>query len=577
MGFIMFSINGMRQPQLISLKNPPDQAKVLHVNIAGYSEHDEYIISSWGGENEPDPFNFIFPKLANLLTQCEINSYQYECLVKELPEEVRRTFREWASVGDSSVFDNVAAPAKSEILNSKLNQKIANDEPLSINEATAINNLAFGLENLPRLPGEFLRIVEHNSLTPSPWGSKIQIGDVVTCSPCFMSASATFDYAQKKLANKHLLNEQTDTIILYKIHSPHFISSAVPLLREARSNSIVNEDEVLFPQYSCFQVDGFAVAKPVTHSGERQIIRIGVLLTQVEPQLNVLNIYTGEQITLCSPGLPNSDKITPPQRHSDEYAEYVMLRAKEIQKNMPQDDKYSLKKWSEDFILAVEKSEDYLIDNHSSKMISLTIIEALTHSKTFRQLVNYGICADEEYLGDIIFRHEFEINYESPTLYDLIKIKDLSLTELKKYNSCTSPIIPICEAGEISDITNDSESESDSESMIPTVSFGFAPNEDSEYLQSWQEGLIHEVVHHIAGTKDPSSQDGNNRLGPTEIIARKVAKELRWRIQEFRGYMDDERTNHINKRNFEALLDTVGRYQGQEQFFFEKLYKITQN
>lgn len=48
MGLFMFSINGMRQPQIISLENPPIKAEVLHVNIAGYSEHDEYIVSSWG-------------------------------------------------------------------------------------------------------------------------------------------------------------------------------------------------------------------------------------------------------------------------------------------------------------------------------------------------------------------------------------------------------------------------------------------------------------------------------------------------------------------------------------------------
>lgn len=119
-----------------------------------------------GGEKEPDPFNFIFPKLAHLLTQCEINSYQYECLVKELPETVQRTFREWASVGDSSVFDNDAESVTSGMWNSKLNQKIANDDTLSVDEAIAINNLAFGLENLPRLKVTFC--VLRNTTAQSP-------------------------------------------------------------------------------------------------------------------------------------------------------------------------------------------------------------------------------------------------------------------------------------------------------------------------------------------------------------------------------------------------------------------------
>lgn len=87
------------------------------------------------------------------------------------------------------------------------------------------------------------------------------------------------------------------------------------------------------------------------------------------------------------------------------------------------------------------------------------------------------------------------------------------------------------------------------------------------FLVVW---FFEKIAHHIAGTKDPISQEGDNRLGPTEIITRKVAKDLGWRIQESRGYMDDERTNYINIRNFEALLETVGRYQGQEQVFFGK-------
>lgn len=87
-------------------------------------------------------------------------------------------------------------------------------------------------------------------------------------------------------------------------------------------------------------------------------------------------------------------------------------------------------------------------------------------------------------------------------------------------------------------------------------------------MPSWQEGLIHEIIHHVTGSSDPSG-DSNIELGPTEILARRVAQELGWSVPDFKGYAEPEREAHLRLRNLNALRQAAMRHEENERAFFE--------
>lgn len=243
-----------------------------------------------------------------------------------------------------------------------------------------------------------------------------------------------------------------------------------------------------------------------------------------------------------------------PNRSDNAYADYVLDIGKRIPLSAT-----DLGNLYQNIIHAVRDSRGRLIDQHTVDMIGNTVLDALSRSQTFRDAVSYGIHNKEVHLGCIKYRNEYEINEESPVKVD--DIQSLTCTELYEYDVGQEPIFPICEAGE-----NDHEE--------PYVSFSVAPDANSYEMPSWQEGLIHEIIHHVTGASDPSG-DSNTELGPTEIIARRVAQELGWPIPDFIGYAEPEREAHLRARNLNALRQAATRHENNEGAFFERLDMIS--
>lgn len=279
--------------------------KCLFINISMPHGNSSFIINSYYNK-DLNHFDFIFPESnigskAKELYQSQIDICNYEDNVRNLTEVERLSIRGWSALGDEIGEDDYStytdgSPVVTFGSNYELNKKLAQGEMLDTNELLTVNSIKSGLEKLPAISGEFVRIAEHSDEFPSPWGHKVGVNDIVSCSPCFMSASLSLDYSACTMKyNKFLFPEKTNAIVIYKIICHEGCSSAVPLLKGILSPPDLNtENEVLFNQGSCFRVDGIISADPVNDS-ESSLKRIGVILTQIHPQTcNAKNIFTGE-------------------------------------------------------------------------------------------------------------------------------------------------------------------------------------------------------------------------------------------------------------------------------------------
>ncbi|MEW9583600.1 M85 family metallopeptidase [Paraburkholderia sp. DGU8] len=240
-------------------------------------------------------------------------------------------------------------------------------------------------------------------------------------------------------------------------------------------------------------------------------------------------------------------------RNDDEYANHVLRVGAQTPLGPTEIDELR-----QDVIRSVISSRSRLIDQHTADMIGNTVLDALTRSQTFRTAVGYGMQNNAERLSHITYRNQYESNPESSA--ESRDIGELSIDDLYEHDARSAPIIPASEAAE------------DREGR-PHVSFGVAPNADSPYMPSWQEGLIHEIIHHVTAAGDPSDNT-DKRLGPTEILARRVAQEMGWPIPNFTGYAEPARNAHLNERNLGALREAAQRHEAHESAFFERLDTI---
>lgn len=225
-----------------------------------------------------------------------------------------------------------------------------------------------------------------------------------------------------------------------------------------------------------------------------------------------------------------------PHPSKNAYADYVLETGKRIPFSAA-----DLSNLYQSVIYAVHSSRSRLIDQHTADMIGNTVLDALSRSQTFRDAVIYGIHNKEVQLGCITYRNEYEINEDSPVGVDSIHL--LTHSELYEYEVGQEPILPICEA------RKDEHEEA-------YISFSVAPDSDSCEMPSWQEGLIHEIIHHVTGAGDPL-EDGNIEPGPTEILARRVAQELGWLIPEFTGYSAFQTALLSSSLNLRSLTAAV--------------------
>lgn len=226
-----------------------------------------------------------------------------------------------------------------------------------------------------------------------------------------------------------------------------------------------------------------------------------------------------------------------PARYSDEYADYVVNTGASQQLTYSQREALSSAISS-----SVVSSYGSIVDRHTAAAIEYTLIDALFNSNTFQNAVSFGLNDNQENLGQILFTNEYEINQSREG--DFSNVDDVEIDDIEESDANQVPIFASHEARE-------------DNNGIPVVNIGAAPNTNSSEYPWWQEALIHEVIHHITGSSDTDEED---RHGPTEILAQRIANELNWPIPTFRGYADPARTKALEERNFQALLHAINRH-----------------
>ncbi|MEM5368080.1 M85 family metallopeptidase [Paraburkholderia azotifigens] len=257
----------------------------------------------------------------------------------------------------------------------------------------------------------------------------------------------------------------------------------------------------------------------------------------------------------ASPTRERRDASAPPSE-SDAYADYVLSMAAQSPLT---DDQYQQLRWA--VVRTVMNSRGRLADACTTDMIANTILDALSRSPTFQAVVAYAMRHGGEELDHITYRNEYQVNWDASG--ELKEFRDMTAHDLEGHDGPHAPILPVVEAGRRT------------ANAAPYVSVGVAPNADSPYLQSWQEGLLHELVHQLTGARDPVGPDARTHLGPTEILARRISQELGWSIPPFRGYEAPERERYLQERDLSALHDAANRNADHEHEFFERLDTIS--
>lgn len=240
-----------------------------------------------------------------------------------------------------------------------------------------------------------------------------------------------------------------------------------------------------------------------------------------------------------------------PDRYSDEYADYVVNTGSGQPLTYTQ-----MVELSSAISNSVVSSYESIVDPHTAAAIEYTLIDALFHSNTFQSAVSFGLNNNRENVGQILFTNEYEINEEREI--DFSDVNDVDIDDIEDSDANQVPLIASHEAREDNNGT-------------PVVNIGAAPDIHSSEYPWWQEALIHEVIHHITGSSDTDAED---KHGPTEILAQRIANERNWPIPTFRGYADPERIQALKERNFQALLHTINRHPAEAKALLSRLATI---
>jgi hypothetical protein len=165
-----------------------------------------------------------------------------------------------------------------------------------------VKDLLGALDRLPAPAAQGSHLLRVADVGPA-YAGQFKVGDLVTNSPAFMSASSTHDYALGAIADDGAVAASKETAIaFYDIHA----QTAKPLLDSVASEAS-NEVEWLFRPNTVFRVDEIGVMPGPT--GEFKP-RIGMRLTEipVTATIDAKNIHTGETVQV-SPRGPSAGEI----------------------------------------------------------------------------------------------------------------------------------------------------------------------------------------------------------------------------------------------------------------------------
>ncbi|HEI6739236.1 TPA: hypothetical protein SJ142_003795 [Yersinia enterocolitica] len=274
----------------------PVSSKVLHsfIYFNKDSKPEECYITIKGNEHSAD---LLHPELYKPKLKIEnIDKAEYEVAFSHLSNNEKLAVRRWTMTEVDTGFYSDGEPALEHRgftpCNYDLNRKLYRNEPLSHSEKEFVKDLNSALAKLPRVMGDFLRLSEYSTNpTSNPWiNGTIEVGDIVTNTPAFMSASNDWSYAEDTIQFSDI-SEDTNTYAIFKfVNSEQF----TPLL-EGTASLAIAENEHLASIGSTFRVLGISHAKPIKEHSDLKI-RVGVLLEDAFEQRNAKNIHTGELV-----------------------------------------------------------------------------------------------------------------------------------------------------------------------------------------------------------------------------------------------------------------------------------------
>ena len=221
----------------------------------------------------PQCCHLLFPENGIPLRQEQPDPLLFGQRLDALPDPERQAILQWAA--------GAAGPSAS----------LIRGGPLAPEERAEAQALKSALTGLPSLRGEFLRVDEFRLSSPMPWGSTIQVGDLVSNHPCFLRSSSNDHYA-KWAVGDYARSRHPHALVFYRIESA---TGGIPLWPAADIRA--NPCEVLFSSDACFRVQGIALAR-ATGAHVFPSLRIGVQLEQAPPARQLKHLCTGKAVRL---------------------------------------------------------------------------------------------------------------------------------------------------------------------------------------------------------------------------------------------------------------------------------------
>ncbi|WP_144143809.1 hypothetical protein [Paraburkholderia sp. BCC1884] len=226
----------------------------------------------------------------------------YRAAFDAMPAKNRGALRSWTAVGDS---DSSSSASSHEAINYRLNSSLYNREPQSFT-ASLRDNLAAALDELPA-PGDGPQKLLRTAQVPADYATRFKVGDLVTNSPAFMSASSSNTFADQAIESVGgVFIRQSPAIAIYDIEG----LTAKPTI-EGVSTNLGEEREWIFRPNTVFRVAEIASAAPnEAGAAARLAPRVGVRLVEEpfngEESLFAKNIYSGDEELVYAPNVKPS-------------------------------------------------------------------------------------------------------------------------------------------------------------------------------------------------------------------------------------------------------------------------------
>lgn len=252
---------------------------------------------------------------------------------------------------------------------------------------------------------------------------------------------------------------------------------------------------------------------------------------------------------------PKRDDTDIPPAWREDYADYVQRLGEQSPLDQSQ-----LDDARRGLVNAVTASHSRLADPATADAIGNTVLDAINGSPTFRSLVSYSLNHGGDQLGDVMYTNSYLLNPDFRGEHRLIP--DMTLSYLQQYRANNMPIMA------------DSSSLERDNGEGPVVNIGVAPDRGSPNFAAWQQELVHELVHELTHSDDPPEDLQRSQMGPTEILADRVVRDLGITPPSFPGYESPARAAYFDVADRAALLQAVQRNSGQEHNFFQRLETI---